>query len=397
LNSRSQTASAQTKNFDVAVLGLGAIGSAALYQLAKRGARVLGIDQFSPPHAFGSSHGETRITRCAIGEGEYYTPLALRSQALWREIGQASGKELLSSVGALVISGASKTSFTHVEDFFANTIAAARRYGVAHEVLDAAEIRSRFPQFRIRDDEVGYYEPGAGYLRPEACVTAQLELARARGAVIRTNERVTDFTPRARNVSIISDKGRYAAEKLVVAAGPWLPELFDPALSRHFRVFRQVQFWFAPGNDSFRPDRFPVFIWELSGRRQAIYGFPDIDGSGVKVATEQYDSDTTASAAAREIDPAEAVSMHEQYVAPFLPALTAECTRASSCLYTVTSDFGFVVDRHPGSDRVIIASCCSGHGFKHSAAIGEDLACLALDGRSQLDPGAFSLARLRAA
>src|SRR5437764_12735267 len=172
------------KTFDVAVLGLGAIGSATVYQLAKRKARVLGIDRYAPPHTLGSTHGDTRITREAIGEGEHLTPLARRSHELWRDIENETGTHLLATPGLLTISGPARTSFTHVNNFLANTIAAARKHGIPHEILDAPAIRSRYPQFRLRDDEMGYFEPGAGFVRPEACVDAQLTLARRYGADI---------------------------------------------------------------------------------------------------------------------------------------------------------------------------------------------------------------------
>ena len=167
--------------FDVAVVGLGAMGSAAAWQAAKSGARVLGIDRFRPPHAMGSSHGDTRITRLAIGEGEEYTPLVLRANEIWREIEERSGEKLHVVTGGLIISGPARSATTHVARFFEKTLAAARRFGIAHEILDAAEIRARFPQFAVRDNEVGYYEPGAGYLRPERCIAAQLRLAQAAG------------------------------------------------------------------------------------------------------------------------------------------------------------------------------------------------------------------------
>jgi sarcosine oxidase len=382
------------KTFDAAVFGLGALGSAAAFQLARRGASVLAFDRYAPPHSLGSTHGGSRITRCAIGEGEVYTPFALRSHALWREIEQETAATLFSALGVLIISGPAKTGFNHVEEFFANTLAAARSYGIAHEILDAEAIRRRFPQFRIRDDESGYFEPGAGFLRPEVCVGAQLDLARGHGAEIHLNERVTAFLPRAGDVLITTDEDTYAAQRLVIAAGPWLPELLDAPLSGHFRVFRQVQFWFAPADDSFRADRCPVFIWELSGRRHGIYGFPDFDGGGVKVASEQYDATTTAAGVKRDVDPAECAFMHDHFVAPHLAGVTARCIRTATCLYTVTDGARFVVDRHPDSERIILASCCSGHGFKHSAALGEAIAEEIVDGKSRLDLSPFALANL---
>ena len=188
--------------YDAIVVGLGAAGSATLYQLAKRGARVLGIDRFSPPHAFGSSSGETRVTRKAIVTG-----------GLW-------------------ISSAARQAETHAANFFDNTLAAARRFGIGHELLDAAAMRRRFPQFDVRDNETGYYEPDAGYLRPEACVRAQLELARRHGAEIRFDHAVEslDQLPPAGNI--------------ILAAGAWLPRLLPPELARLFTVTRQVQYWF---------------------------------------------------------------------------------------------------------------------------------------------------------
>ena len=355
----------------------------------------MGIDQFSPPHKFGSTHGNTRITRQAIGEGSHLTPLVLRSETLWREIEQETGTSLFTASGVLIVSSAKKTSRTHVANFFDNTVTAARNYGIPHEILDAASIRLRFPQFRIRDHEIGYYEPGGGFLRPEACVAAQLKLAQQNGAEIHLDESVAGFEPRADNVLITTAKGNYVADQLIVASGPWLPGLVDDELGRFFRIFPQTQYWFTPHDGLFQPGKFPTFIWELSGPKQAIYGFPDIDGSGVKVATEQYDLISDPRSGADEPDSLACRSMYDSYVAPFLPGLDPACKRASTCFYTVTPDFGFVLDHHPASKRVIIASCCSGHGFKHSAALGEAAAELALDGRSLSDISPFSLDRFR--
>jgi sarcosine oxidase len=385
------------REFDVVVLGLGAMGSAAAYHLAKRRARVLGIDRHSPPHAHGSSHGDTRITRLAIGEGAHYTPLAVRSHALWRELERESGASLLRCCGGLVISSPARGSSLHGEDFFANTIAAARQHGIAHEILDAAQIRRRFPPFAVADDEVGYYEPDAGFLRPEACIRAHLAVAERQGAAIHRDERVAGFDASERGVTVTTDRATYAAQRLIVAAGAWLPGLVDRALARHFAVYRQRLFWFdvADAHARFVPERFPVFIWEVQRGPQGIYGFPAVDGprGGIKVATEQYAATTTAEAVDPAIAPEEAAEMYRTLVAPYLCGVGASCVKAASCLYTVTRDFGFVIDRHPASERVLIVSACSGHGFKHSAAIGEAAAELAVGGASRLDLGAFALRR----
>lgn len=379
-------------SFDVAIVGLGAVGSAAAFQLARRGVRVLGIDRHAPPHTHGSTHGGSRITRKAIGEGEAYVPMVLRSYELFREIEALTGQALLTETGGLWISSDRRLATTHVENFFENTLAAARRFGITHEALTPAEVRGRFPQFAIRDNELAYYEPEAGFLRPEACVSTQLALAARHGAQLRTHERVLRFDERPSGVAIETDKGNYLAARLIVAAGPWLRELVPLRLGTRFTVTRQVQYWFELHDAArFRAPAFPVFIWELQEASHVIYGFPTTDGRTLKVATEEY---THAVEMGGEEDVpqaslAEMHRMHSRLVAPYLPGVGPECVKAATCLYTATPDFRFVIDRMPGYERVILASPCSGHGFKHSAAIGEALADLAMERAPRLDLSPF--------
>ena len=376
------------------------MGSAATLQLVRRGARVLGIDRHTPPHDLGSSHGDTRITRLAIGEGVHYTPLVLRSHELWRELERETGADLLTQCGGLVISSENKASALHVEGFFQNTVAAAERFHIAHELLDAKAIRARFPQFAVADEEYGYYEPAAGFLRPEACVRAQLTRARECGAKIHTNETVLDFDASSGGVTVTTNRATYTADKLIIAAGARLPGLLGEAYAKPFRIFRQVLHWFDVKGDiaAFAPGKFPVFIWELQKSRQGIYGFPAIDGpgGGIKIATEQYDATVSPDAAPSVVSGAEIAAMYRDCVQPFFPAVSGCSVKTATCLYTVTPDAGFVIDRHPDSDRVMIASPCSGHGFKHSPAIGEILCDLALTGRSPCDLTPFRLARFSA-
>lgn len=342
--------------FDTIVVGLGAAGSATAWQLAKRGVRVLGIDRYEPPHAHGSHCGESRITRKAIGEGDAYVPLALRSYEIWPEVEAASGERLLEVTGGLWISSPKRQVEIHVADFFDRTVATARRFGIAHEVLDASAIRQRYPQFNVRDDESGYFEPDAGFLRPEACVRAQLALARGLGSELRMNEGVIGIEQEGGGVVVETHKGSYRAAQAIVCAGAGLGDLV-PELAPRLTVSRQMQYWFeAEGHDEL-----PVWIWELQDRDNAIYGFPSSNGV-VKVATESF---------TREIPPEE---MYASLVAPHLRGVGARCVKTVRCLYTATPDFSFLIDRHPRMDRVIVASPCSGHGFKHSAAIGEALA-----------------------
>jgi sarcosine oxidase len=383
--------------FETIVLGLGAMGSAVTYRLAKRGNRVLGIDRFDPPHVHGSTHGDTRITRLGIGEGSQYTPLAMRSHQIWRDLEGETGRSLLTTHGGLVLSSQARTSRSHSETFFANTVAAAEKYGIPHAIWNARQIRQRFPRFKVADDESGYFEPSAGFVRPEECVRVQLELAQHHGASLHRGERVLAFDASDHGVMVTTDLGNYVADRLIVAAGPWVSELAGSATARHVTVFRQVLCWFEISGPiaPFLPQNFPVFIWELQGKRQGIYGFPALDGvhGGLKVATEQYDAATTPDTVDPRVTEAEIRAMFDQYVDPYLSGLTSRCVKAATCLYTVTPDFGFIIDTLPGADRVIVASPCSGHGFKHSAAIGEALAELVVDGVSKQDLSAFSLAR----
>lgn len=383
--------------FDVIVIGLGAMGSATVYQLAKRGAKVLGIDRYAPPHRFGSTHGETRITRVACGEGLAYTPLAQRSNLLWREIERESGAELLTQNGFLAVAGkggrAAKAGNT---EFLEVTIAAAKAAGIEYEILEGRDARKRFPAFRFRDDDTIYFDRVGGFLRPEACVEAQLRLAKAQGAALALNEKALSYEESGGSVRVKTVAGEYSAKTLIVAAGPWLPELLGGAAPQGLKVTRQIACWFRVKDEAalenFRPARFPAFVWQVPAP-QIAYGFPALGGveDGVKISTEQYDLGVAPEAVDRTVSAAEQQHLYEEYVAPYFEGLARACVRSDVCLYTAMPDSRFVIDWLPGSTRVIVASPCSGHGFKHSAAIGEALSQMAL-GEPHLDLGAFGFA-----
>ncbi len=377
---------------DVLVVGLGAVGSATTYQLARAGASVVGIDRYSPPHDLGSSHGETRITRLAVGEGAEYVPLVARSHELWREIEAATDERLLVACGGLVMGSPSATGQHGVGDFTSATIRLAAANGIDHEVLDAHDVRARFGVFQPTD-EVAYFEPTAGYLRAEACVAAQLELAERLGASLRRDETVRSIDERATGVRVETDAERYEAARVVVAAGPWVPELV-PGLAAHLTVHRQVQYWFGIDGDHERFAALPVFIW-LHGDEEGeyLYGFPAVDGpaGGVKVATETFDAATTPGTVDRGLRTGEAASMWAAHLQGRFAGLSSRCVRHAVCLYTVAPDFGFVLDVLNGHGNVVVASPCSGHGFKHSAAIGECAAALALGRVPRCDVTSFRL------
>ena len=379
--------------YDAVVVGLGAMGSAAVYQLAKSGATVLGIDRFSPPHTHGSTHGDTRITRVAIGEGFEYVPLVRRSHQLWREMEDQTGTQLLEQCGGLVLAPRTSQSMHGSESFLDQTVAAAREFGIDHRVLSPAEVAEQFPQFRLSGSELAYHEPGAGFVRPERCVEVQLTLARKLGATIQLGEQAVSYDDHGTQVSVRTTTRTVTASKLVVSAGPWVTQLV-PDLADQLTVYREVQYWFdlvdRSWYDTYR--QMPIFIWwNGRARDDMLYGFPMIDGpdGGAKVAGEQYSTATTVDSVQRDVTQAEIDDMYDEHVRDRLPGLGRRCIKARSCLYTVAPDSRFIIDVHPEMPNVIVASPCSGHGFKHSAAIGECLAQLATTGKSEIDISMF--------
>lgn len=389
-----------TGSFDAIVVGLGAMGAATLMHLAWAGKRAIGIDRFSPPHTMGSSHGESRITRLAIGEGEVYTPFAMRSHELWREIAAETKEQLLFPVGGLIFGALGSGETLHNKpEFLATTIAAAKRYGIEHEVLQPAELRQRFPQFALEDADVAYFERDAGYVKPEACIRSQLTLAERFGAQIYRNEEALGLDPLASGgVSVRTSRATYEAEQLVVSAGAWLPKLL-PQLARQVKVTRQLLFWFGVEGvyQLFAPERFPVFIRSFrSTEDAAIYGFPAIDGpkGGIKVSSGDYGTEFDPDTARPAASDGEIRDFYEQSIRTRIPALGRECLRSTMCLYSVTEDSDFIVDRLPGTEQIVVVSACSGHGFKHSAALGESVAQLVMGQQPRLSLAPFSLGRV---
>lgn len=354
---------------------------------------MVGIDRFTPPHPWGSTHGETRVTRLAIGEGREYVPLVRRSHALWRELEAEANVRLLTQPGIVVLAQPSSP-------FLRETRAAAREYGIDHEDLDAAEVRARFPMFAVGERIDAYFEPEGGYVRPEAAVTAQLDLARRGGARLRLGERVLAWSVTPGGVTVTTDRDTYSAEHLVLCAGPWLPELV-PEVHDVVAVYRQLLYWFPVTRGYPQLRDMPVFVWEFGEERpgfvhlDGFYGFPAVDGpaGGVKVATESFARTTRPDGRQHPATPAEIAGMRERCIGPCLPWLGTEPLRTASCLYTSTRGSRFVIDRHPEHDAVLILSACSGHGFKHSPAIGQAVAQWLTTGRRGVDLEPFSFAR----
>jgi sarcosine oxidase len=375
------------KNYDVIVLGLGAMGSSALHQLASKNVSVLGIDQYDPPHRLGSTHGESRITRLACGEGTMYSALAKRSHRIWTELEEELDVELLKLNGLAVIGGPRGAHRHHNLRFVETTEEAAELAGVSYERLLPAELMARHPAFRVSDDEKVYYDKDSGYVMPEACIRAQLVRARQQKADIKVNERVISFEDSSGGVRVTTDRGVYHAGQLIITAGPWLPQLLRSSAATtkvKFTVRRQVLYWFALADrkalQMYKPENFPVYIWMVPDREQNIYGFPALGGvsDGMKVATEQEITENTPEDVSRFVSEEERREMYDTYVEPFFNGVTSQCVRAEVCLYTLVKDARFIIDRHPDKQNVLVASPCSGHGFKHSGGIGEVLTQLAL-------------------
>lgn len=382
---------------DVVVVGLGAVGSAVAHYLAAGGARVVGIDRFHPPHTHGSSHGATRITRLAIGEGHDYVPIVQRSHALWRAIEAECGETLLITTGGLVIASAAASlrPYHGQAGFFEQTVAAAERFGIVHERLDAAEIRHRFPAFMPADDERGYWERDAGILVPERCIAAQLQAAASRGAELRYGTAVhgIENAPGGTGGAIVvTDVGTIAAAHVVVATGAWLPAMLPAPQRTRFAVQRQVLLWFATDRpELFEPGRCPVFIWMHGEAGEAFYGFPKADAyGGIKTATEQIEHATTPESVDRVVTKEETALTWNTHIRGRLRGVGPRCVHDATCLYTSTADGRFVIDRHPEMASVTVVSACSGHGFKHSAAIGEAVADALLGRVPRVDLSPFA-------
>lgn len=377
------------ERFDVIVVGVGAMGSSACYHLARRGARVLGLEQFDIPHARGSSHGFSRMIRTAYYEHPDYVPLLRRAYELWDELEGRSGQKLLHITGGLYLGPARG-------ELISGSLAAAKAHGLEHETLDHAALARRFPQFNVPLEFDGFYEPRAGFLRPEAVVAAQAEVALRLGADLRGHEPVVDWSSNGAGVEVRTPRGAYAADQIIFCGGAWTDRLIHD-LGVKLAVTRQVMGWVWPRSpDAFRFGRFPV--WAIDNPDGSLhYGFPMLGHNpGLKIAHHApghaVDPDTVIR------DPVEGDEQSfRPAVARFLPEADGPTLGLRVCLYTNSPDHHFIVDRHPADDRVTLACGFSGHGFKFASVIGEALADLATEGRTALPAQFLGLRRFWAA
>lgn len=381
---------------EVAVLGMGAMGAATLYQLAKSGIKVIGVDRHHPPHDQGSSHGDTRITRLSIGEGAEYLPIVRNSHRIWRELEALSGESLFEQCGVLVMTSSPTYDADDERDFTHSTLHLANTYDIEHEVLSAGQIRERFPQFSpVLDTAVGYFEPGGGYVRPERCIAVQLRLAEELGATLLKGETVMQITSDEQSVTVITDQRTILADKVVISAGMWSKGLLGEPFDRLLRVCRQKLFWFELEEHARFAPMSPTFICTHGpGDEDSVYGFPPLPGEGrLKVGTEQYSEESSPDTLDRTVSDAEAREMFDTHVRGKIAGVSSRVVKSAVCAYTVTPDGNFIIDEHPTLKNTLVVSACSGHGFKHSAALGEALAQWCVRGSSDLDLSAFSLKR----
>ena len=374
----SQAHSSTPPIFDVIVIGLGAMGSATAFHLASRDQRVLGLDQFHPPHTQGSSHGQTRIIREAYFEHPAYVPLIQRAYELWGDLqnGFPGEEPLLTLTGGLMIGPENGL-------LFPGALRSATTHQLPHEVLDSDEVTARFPALRPEPSQRAVWEPRAGFLFPERCIHRHLGRAREKGALLRTGEKALRWHPDGMGVRVETSVGTYLAKTLIVTAGAWANALF-PDWNVPLTVERQTLFWFTPraGPSQFLQDQCPIHLWETP-EGEFFYGFPDI-GDGVKLARHHGGPPTSPETVLREVTAEDELTIR-RLARRFIPDAEGSTRAATVCLYTNTPDSHFWIDHHPEYPNVWLGSPCSGHGFKFASVIGEILADAAMDRSPRFD------------
>ncbi|MGB8387906.1 N-methyl-L-tryptophan oxidase [Mycobacterium sp.] len=358
--------------YDVIVVGLGGMGSAAAYHLAARGRRVLGLDRHEPAHDRGSSHGGSRIIRQTYFEDPGYVPLLLRAYELWEKLAADSQRDVYRITGGLFIGPPDCLTVS-------GSLRASRRWDLPHEVLDATELTGRFPNFIPDPGDIAFYEAKAGFARPELTVRAHLELAGEKsGATLQFGEPVLHWNQAAAGVRVTTGRGSYSAEQLVICPGPWAPQVLG-SFGVPIAVERAVMYWLDPISRVSGFENHPIFIDENAAGIQA-YGFPAIDGprGGVKVAFARRGIPCTPDTIDRVVHAHEIGELTGR-IAELLPGLAGRCLRTATCMYSNTPDHHFVIARHPQCADVTVACGFSGHGFKFVPVVGEILADLVID------------------
>ncbi|HEX4665054.1 MAG TPA: N-methyl-L-tryptophan oxidase [Chthoniobacterales bacterium] len=375
--------------YDVAVVGLGGMGSAILANCAGRGASAIGLEQFERGHELGSSSGKSRMIRKAYFEDPAYVPLVLRAYDLWRELERTTGQELLRITGLLMVGDEAAEVITGAKR-------AAREHQLPLETLTASEIRARYPMLRVQDNEVGIFENDGGVLDPEKSVQAQLQTASAAGAEARFGVAMKSWEPADDGFVVsLADGTTVESRALVFSVGSWFQAILQK-LGVAIQVQRNVQTWFTPASDAYAAARFPPFLLDRAGLPAPLYGFPDF-GDGVKAAFHSHGDFSAADQVVREVDEKRDIAPIVRAMEAWMPGATATFRAAKPCPYSLTPDGHFVVDRHPDHPRLVLCGGFSGHGFKFAPVIGEISADLALENESRHDIEFLSLRRFASA
>lgn len=393
----------ETHVHDLIVVGLGAVGAAVTYHAAAAGLDVLGIDQHHPPHHMGSSHAETRVTRLAVGEGPQYLPFVARSHEIWRELEARTGIPLFHECGGFIVTLAAESKDGRWGDFVLETDAVAKEAGIEFQVLEPASVRAERPHLRIRDNERVGFESTAGIVMVEHAIAAQLAAAEEDGASLSLGEKVvaiqptltgaasSDGPPSGAQARVETDAGQHWARRVVVATGPWFSDLAPEVDRASVSVTRQVVCWFEVDDlEVFSTDNFSFMIWAGATIDDYLGVFPTPPNGtqALKVLGEQFHETTSPDSVERTASAEEIADLHRRLVAPRLAGVSDRCVKAEICLYTNTPDDHFLIDTDPENEQVLYMSPCSGHGFKHSAGLGEVVASWAASGEIDisLDP-----------
>jgi sarcosine oxidase len=374
---------------DVAVVGLGGMGSAILAHCSARGASVIGLEQFGPAHDLGSSHGKTRMIRKAYFEDPAYVPLVLRAYDLWRELERATGENILRMTGVLSVGEETST-------IIRGTLRAAAEHDLAVESLSQREVKVRYPTLELRKEEVALYESDGGVLNPELAVQAHLKSAESHGAEMRFGVAMKSWHATGNGFELrLSDGTQVSTRKLVLTLGPWFQETLE-SLGVRIRVQRNIQAWFSPRTHAYGAPGYPAFLVDRRDLPAPLYGFPDF-GDGIKAAFHGFGDLTDAQHVDREINLARDVEPIARALEQWMPGAVKTMREAKPCMYTLTPDENFVIDYHPEHPDLILCGGFSGHGFKFAPVVGEVGAELALNGGSSQDIEFLSLRRFRRA
>ena len=373
-------------SYDAIVIGVGGMGSAAVYHLARRGLRVLGLEKHAIPHEMGSSHGYSRMIRYTLQEHPSYVPLVRRSYELWHEMEETAGEELMVTTGS-IRAGAPDSPF------FLNAQEACDLHSIPYEILTASEVNKRFPGYRFPEEISSVYQADGGFLLPERCIVTHVQAAERAGADVHSQETVLDWEVRGDGVQVRTDRDTYTAGRLVVTAGPWAANLV-PELAAYAVPERQVMGWFQPKRpELYAAEAFPVFgVFTEEGR---YYGFPSHAVPGFKIGRvhhllQKVDPD----AIDREVHP-EDEDILRQAVNRYFPLAAGKLLDGKTCMYTNTPDEHFMIGTLDGQPQVSVAAGFSGHGFKFASVIGEIMADLAQNGATEHDINLFRLDRFK--